>query len=224
MEAELPPSGPDRDPRDEDHTLDWWKGQALIDRDRAERAERREADAHNNARWAVECAVVALRMLQRVGTLKATTEDERKVIKWSQQLYQMNLRGANRRLGSPDPELYDESAEANAQAVLFGAGHPAAARRRSDHLCRSAVFIERIDDAGLCCIVGGVGDRQLRATVPLAALPRSMRVAAKPGLVFFAHVNPEAQATHEMVVEQIEEGWGTGDGPLHFGGEEAGGD
>lgn len=60
-------------------------------------------------------------MLKRAGKLKATTDDERKVLEWAEQESVLHMPGAQRRLGSPFDELYGPTADANAQAVLFDA-------------------------------------------------------------------------------------------------------
>lgn len=70
--------------------------------------------------WGRECALVALRMLKRAGKLKATTDDERKVLEWAEQDPWLHMPGAQRRLGSPFDDEYAASADASAQAVLFG--------------------------------------------------------------------------------------------------------
>jgi hypothetical protein len=98
---------------------EWWIQQAEIERDGRRRAEDMIAKANGTAGWSRECALVALRMLKRAGRLKATTDDERKVIEWAERDPWLHTPGANRRLGSPFTEHYAESADANAQAALF---------------------------------------------------------------------------------------------------------
>jgi hypothetical protein len=102
-----------------EQTREWWIQQAEIEHDRAERAEAELARHRDVGAWGRECALVSLRMLKRAGKLKAATDDERKVIEWAERDPWLHMPGANRRLGSPFPETYNESADATAQAVLF---------------------------------------------------------------------------------------------------------
>jgi hypothetical protein len=97
---------------------EWWIQQAEIEHDRANRAERELAQHRSVGAWGRECALVALRMLARAGKLKATTDDERKVVEWAQGDPWLHAPGANRRLGSPFDDEYAASADAAARAVL----------------------------------------------------------------------------------------------------------
>jgi hypothetical protein len=105
--------------RDYEQPREWWVQQAEIERDRAERAMAELARHGGVGSWGRECALVALRMLKRAGKLKAITDDERKVLAWADRDPWLHQPGANRRLGVPFAEAYSETAEANAQAVLF---------------------------------------------------------------------------------------------------------
>lgn len=102
-----------------EQTREWWIQQAEIEHDRAERAEAELARHRGVGAWGRECALVALRMLKRAGKLKATTDDERKVLDWAEQDPCLHQPGANRRLGVPFDDGYAEAADATAQAVLF---------------------------------------------------------------------------------------------------------
>lgn len=102
-----------------DQPREWWIQQAEIEHDRANRAERELAQHRGVGAWGRECALVALRMLKRAGKVKATTDDERKVLAWAEQDPWLHMPGANRRLGSPFDEEYAVTADAAAQAVLF---------------------------------------------------------------------------------------------------------
>lgn len=100
-------------------TREWWIQQAEIEHDRALRAEAELAAHRGVGAWGRECALVALRMLKGAGKLKATTDDERKVLEWAERDPWLHQPGANRRLGQPFDGSYAATADASAQAVLF---------------------------------------------------------------------------------------------------------
>lgn len=99
--------------------LAWWHQHAQMERARLLEVQSQINDAQARAGWSRECAVVALRMLHRTGKLKATTDDERKVLEWAEHLTDIETPGARRKLGSPFDAAYEATADAAAQASLF---------------------------------------------------------------------------------------------------------
>jgi hypothetical protein len=89
-----------------------------------------------------------------------------------------------------------------------------------EKLHRTVVYVESIEwgsnGATVRCTPAGVDLPAGCASVNMRSFPESMRDTIEHGKCFFAKVNLDADQPSQVRVEDIEEGWGVTNGPLHF--------